>query len=326
MALVVWFYPYKTILPNRLAAFYTRTDASLVYLTEPHYAMCAAAVVATCVFAWVLRRRCPGFTAAWLIYLITLAPISGLVRFLPQFAADRYSYAASLPWVVFLAGGLAWAIRERRWATTACWAVAGPLAIGLATSSWYQTATWRDSLSLWNHALEAGQGQSVYAQLALGEALDESGKRIEALNHYIAAVELGPNSSCARVDLARSLIRLGNRNAAIHELREYLRNQQDDPQAPYVLGNALMIAGDYNQSIVALREALRLDPDLFKAHRDLGVVLALRGDRDEAIAALRAAQRLQPDDSQVNANLALLLADRSAKIQNDGPTDDPSLR
>ena len=130
-ALVVWFYPYKTIVPSRLAVFYTRADASLVHLTEPRYALCAAAVLATCVLAWVMRRRCPGFTAAWLAYLIILAPNSGLVRYLPQFAADRYSYAASLPWVVLLAGGLAWAVRERRWAATACWAVVGPLAIGL---------------------------------------------------------------------------------------------------------------------------------------------------------------------------------------------------
>ncbi len=252
-ALVVWFYPYKTIVPSRLAVFYTRADASLVHLTEPRYALCAAAVLATCVLAWTMRRRCPGFTAAWLAYLIILAPNSGLVRYLPQFAADRYSYAASLPWVVLLAGGLAWAVRERRWAGTACWAVVGPLAIGLSISSWYQTATWRDSLALWNHALESGQGQSVFAQVALGEALDQKGRRIEALEHYITAVELGPNNAFARASLVLSLTRLGNRGAAIQELREFLRNQQDDPQAPYALGNALMVAGECDQAVVALR-------------------------------------------------------------------------
>jgi len=273
-----------------------------------------------------MRRRCPGFTAAWVAYLIILAPNSGLVRFLPQFAADRYSYVASLPWVLLLAGGLAWAVRERRWAATVCWAVVGPLAIGLAISSWYQTATWRDSLALWNHALESGQGQSVIAQVALGEALDEKGRRSEALEHYITAVELGPNNAFARVALALSLTRLGNRGAAIEELRKFFRDRQDDPQARYALGNMLMIIGACDQAVVALRAALHLDPDLFEAHRDLGVVLALRGDREEAIAALRAALRIRPDDPQVKANLALLLADRAAEIQNAGPTGDPALR
>jgi len=205
---VVWFYPYKTCVPSRLAVFYLRTDASLVHLAEPRYVMCAAAVLATCVLAWIMRRRCPGVTAAWLAYFIILAPNSGLVRYLPQFAADRCSYAASLPWVVLLAGGLAWAVRERCWAVIACWAVVGPLTIGLVVSSWYQTATWRHSLALWDHALQSGQGQSVEAQESLGMGLDEKGRVIEALDHYVAAVELGPNSVYARVTLALSLARM----------------------------------------------------------------------------------------------------------------------
>jgi len=275
VALAVWFYPYKTIVPSRLTAFYPRADASLVHLTEPRYAWCAAAVLATCVFAWIMRRRCPGFTAAWLAYLIILAPNSGLVRYLSQFAADCYSYAASLPWVVLLAGGLTWAIRERRWAATACWAVVGPLATGLLISSWYQTATWRHSLAIWNHVLESGQGQSVEVQDSLGMALDEKGRGIEALEHFIRAVELAPNSMYARVALALSLARLGNRDAAIQELRGFFRNRQDDPLACYALGNALIGLGDYDQAVVALRAVLQLDPDVFEAHRDLGLVLAL---------------------------------------------------
>ena len=76
-ALAVWFYPYKTLVPSRLAIFYPRVDASLVFLSEPRYALCAAAVLATCVLAWVMRRRCPGFTAAWVAYLIILGPEFG---------------------------------------------------------------------------------------------------------------------------------------------------------------------------------------------------------------------------------------------------------
>jgi len=93
----VWFYPYKTLIPARLTVVYPREDASGVHLAEPRHAMCAVAVVVTCALAWALRRCWPGLTAAWLAYLIILAPTSGLVRFSPLFAADRYSYAASLP-------------------------------------------------------------------------------------------------------------------------------------------------------------------------------------------------------------------------------------
>ena len=291
----------------------------VVHRAGPSFALCAVGVVAVCLLAWLLRRRVPAFAAAWAAYLIILAPSSGLVRFSAQFAADRYSYAASLPWVPMLAGGLVYAIRSWASIRTTSVATVEVVALGLSTMSWYQTATWRDSLTLWNHALESGQGQSVFAQLALGEALDEKGRGIEALDHYNTAVDLGPNSRDARVALALSLTRLGNRGAAIQELREFFRDRQDDPQARYAFGNILMIIGAYDQAVVALRAALQLDPDLFEAHRDLGVVLALRGNREEAIAALRAALRIRPDDPQVKANLAMLMAGRTAAGILPGP-------
>src|SRR5208337_4435538 len=97
----------------------------------------------------------------------------------------------------------------------------------------------------------------------------EKGRGIEALDHYIKAVQIAPNSPLARIDLALLLTRLGNRGAAIQELREFVRNRQDDPQAHSDLGNGLIVLGEYDEAVVALRAALQLDPDLFEAHRDL---------------------------------------------------------
>jgi len=118
---------------------------------------------------------------------------------------------------------------------------------------------------------------------------------------------------------------MGNRDAAIQELRDFFRSRQDDPVACYALGNALMGLGDYDQAVLALRRVLQLDDDVFEAHRDLGVVLALRGDRKEAIAALRSALRIQPYDPQTKANLTLLQADRGVEIQPVGAAGYPSL-
>jgi protein O-mannosyl-transferase len=314
-ALVVWFYPYKTLMPTHLSAFYPRADASLVYLGEPSYAVCAAAIVATCALAWVMRRRCPGFTAAWAAYLIILAPNSGLVRFLPQFAADRYSYAASIPWAVLLAGGLAWLIRKCRWAVKVCWAIVGSLAMVLLVLSWYQTATWRDSVAVWDHALEAGNAKSVDAHVFLGDALFERGRGIEALEQYFAAVEIGPDSPCAQYSMAMGLVQVGNGDAAVHELREFARKRQNDPLAHYALGHVLMVLGKCDQATASLRESLRLDPGNYVAHSDLGVDLARLGDLEGAVAELQTAIRLRPDYPVLKANLDDFLADRGAELR-----------
>lgn len=313
-AQVVWFYPYKTLVPVRLSAFYPRLEFGLFDLSDPHPALSAAAVLATCTLAWSIRRRYPGLTAAWLAYLIILAPHSGLFRFQAHVAADRYSYAASIPWVLLLAAGLAWLIRERTWGSLACWVLAGPLVIGLSILSWYQTATWRHSLAVWSHALASGAERSMEARLAMGNALDEAGQNIEALEHYIGAVEIDPESPSARLALISSLARLGNRDAARHELSEFFVPRHDDPHSQADLGKALMFLGEYDQAATALRSALQGDRDLFEAQRDLGLVLALRGDRQGAIRAMESALQLRPDDPRASTELRLLLAVRGSEI------------
>ena len=55
---------------------------------------------------FLLRRRWPGLLAAWLSYLVILAPNSGLIRISDQIAADRYSYMAMLGLVMLAAAGL----------------------------------------------------------------------------------------------------------------------------------------------------------------------------------------------------------------------------
>ena len=54
---------------------------------------------------FLLRRRWPGLLAAWLSYLVILAPNSGIIRISNQIAADRYSYMAMLGLVVLAAAG-----------------------------------------------------------------------------------------------------------------------------------------------------------------------------------------------------------------------------
>lgn len=320
-ALGVWFYPYKTLVPARLTCVYPRPDASVVHLGEPRYALCAVAVVVVTMLAWVSRRRYPGLTAAWLAYLIILAPNSGLVRFSPQFAADRYSYASSLPWVIVLGAGMVYVARAGHVSRLTSWAVVGSLAVGLSVSSWYQTATWRDSEALWNQALASGAGRSLEAQGNLAMALTDEGREAEAFEHYLAAVRVAPGSFMAHEYLAAFLIRQGDYEAAYEEIHKAIRLMPKNAKAYYFLGKLLIFTGEREEAESYLREALKLAPGLFEAHRELGVVLAMRGDREEALAHLQTALRIRPDDTQGKAHLAQLMAERKTESRKAEPPD-----
>src|SRR5713101_6887732 len=82
------FYVFKTLAPLDLSPLYPLT----VTITWWHFAV----VIAATVLAVSMRRRWPAFTAAWLIYAITLGPVLGFFHNGPQAVADRYTYLACL--------------------------------------------------------------------------------------------------------------------------------------------------------------------------------------------------------------------------------------
>ncbi len=313
----VWFYPCKTILPTRLTVVYPRAEDSVVRLSEPGFAMCAVGVVAVCLLAWILRRKLPAFAATWLAYLIILAPNSGLIRFSPQSAADRYSYAASLPWVALLAGGLLYLIRSKPSIRIFSGAMVCVLALGLSVMSWFQAATWRNPLELWTHALQMGSDRSVEAHGNLALALASVGLASEALEEYQAAVRVAPHSPKACMYLANELARQGRKDEAIIRMRQAVQAAPDLAVMHYNLGSLLLRLGQPDQAEVSFRDALQLDPGICEAHRDLGVVLAVRGQNDEARHHLETALQIRPDDSVTRSNLEHFLAEQQNGHQDD---------
>lgn len=262
------------------------------------------------VLIWRMRRTWPGLATAWILYLIILAPNSGLVRYSPQFAADRYSYAASLPWVPLLAGVLVPMLNGRRSFRFLVYSVAACMVLGLSVLSWHQTATWRHSVALWNHALASGAERSLEAHGNLAIALSSAGFEVEAFEHYKAAVRVAPCSAKAHIYLAEALSRRGNLKAAIAQMRTAVEMIPQDARLHYQLASFLMKAGHRDEAEPELRQAITLNPERFEAHRDLGVLLALHNKPEEARAHLMTAIRLRPDDQVARTNFTKFLIEQ----------------
>jgi protein O-mannosyl-transferase len=88
------FYLEKTVLPIGLSPFYALTIPVLPFSAP--YLTSAVVVAAITGLAILLRRRWPAVSAAWIVYVVTLLPVSGLFQNGPQISADRYSYLPSL--------------------------------------------------------------------------------------------------------------------------------------------------------------------------------------------------------------------------------------
>ncbi|MGA3267810.1 MAG: hypothetical protein ABSE16_13415, partial [Verrucomicrobiota bacterium] len=178
-------YLLKLFWPADLAAFYPLADK-----ISPLAVLAAIAVLAVVtVVAWRARRRAPYVLVGWLWFLGTLVPVIGLVQVGGAAMADRYSYIPSIG--VFLAVAFGVRAAAQRWQIPrfAVPAAAMVILAGCLVATAHQLRFWRDSDTLFRHALAVTTNNDV-AHVNLGVTLDQEGRYEEALAEYYAAARL----------------------------------------------------------------------------------------------------------------------------------------
>lgn len=185
-------YLLKTLVPVNLAVFYPAS------LQGPNLlvAALAAGVIALLSWnAWVRRDRRPFCLVGWAWFLGALAPVIGIVQVGEQAMADRYAYWPHIGLFVAIAfwvNAVAFEAQpSRRWRIAASGACAACLGV-LALLAWRQTHVWRDSETLWRHALAVTENNYV-AHANLGRVLLGSDPE-QARRHTEMALSLAPEA------------------------------------------------------------------------------------------------------------------------------------
>jgi protein O-mannosyl-transferase len=311
----IWFYILKTVLPLDLIALNPLPRE--ISLLAPPFLFSILGTLAMSAGLFLVRRRWPGLLAVWLSYLVILAPNSGIVRIGGQIAADRYSYMSMVGWVILAAACLG-----RSWQTP--WR-ANPGAIGIITlclgalvglvpMTWGQCRTWRDSETLWGHALNRGPGNAWLAHNNLGVVLYRQKRFEEAAAHYAEALRLNPVYIDAYNNLARVLSRQGKNEAAAAIYAAALRLDPGHVDAHDELGVVLFRQGKLEEATAHFTAAARLDPGDAGARVNLGLVLSRQGKLEEAAARFAAALRLDPGHVAAHTNLGVVLS-RQGKLE-----------
>jgi Flp pilus assembly protein TadD len=251
----------------------------------------------TALAVWQIRRR-PWLVVGWLWMLGMLVPVLGLVQVGAQAMADRYLY---LP-LVGAALVVAWTVPARN---PAAGAGAAIVVLLLAAGSRVQVGYWKDSPTLFAHAIEAAP-RNWLAEVNTGVYLTRRGRDAEAMAHYRQALLYKPDDLEAITNLGNALLRTGNLVAATAQYEEALRVAPLRPAVWFGLGTARFRAGDLTAAERYLREAIRLLPRYAEAHNNLGLVLAETGRDEEALTQLSEAMRLGMNPAAVNLGMAII--------------------
>lgn len=291
-----WEYLQKSIWPTGLAVPYPLDPAMPAAIQIA--GACLVLLVATAV---VFRHRLgrPYLLSGWLWFLANLVPVSGLAAQIGhQAMADRYMYLPSIGLFWMIAFGLQ-AVRPRLL----------PLLLVPVLASAYlasrQVLVWRDSRSLFEHALRHTQDNFI-AENNLATALMDAGEPEPAALHLAESLRINPGYAQAHNNRGAAMSNLGRLAEAELSFREAIRLQPDYDSARCNLALTLLNLGRTSEAVTAYSEAVRRTPDSARARFELAQALEKGGDLSQARTTYAAALAINDRDGRYHFRLGQL--------------------
>lgn len=324
----------KIICPRKLAVFYPYPMEVVIWRSL------GALLLLACisfVLIWVFRKK-PYLSIGWLWFIGTLVPVIGLVQAgLWPAIGDRWAYVPMIGLLIIVAWGAGDLAAKWRLPISIPILAACACLSALMFSTYRQAGYWRNSHTLFGHALEVTTDNYI-AHLGFGNALIKDDKTAEAMSHYRKAVEIHPayadahynlgvafglqdayeqaiteyrialdldkNHIKARLRLAEALTRTGSLDEAIGYFEKIMQTRPDDVEVLNNYALALVQKKRTAQAIELYDKALRIDPDSVEVLNNIGSALAEQRQFDPAIAHLTKALSLKPNFTKTYYNLA----------------------
>lgn len=287
-------YLSQTFWPTGLAILYPHPGESLSWSPLIGASLLLCTVTGLAVTA---ARNHPYIFTGWLWYLGMLIPVIGIVPIGYAARADRYTYVPLVGIFIALVWTADWALStispaHRRRARAAVISTCAVVLAMLAVLSREQVQVWRDSVSLFTHAI-AATTNNAEAYTHLGFVYLKQQNPTQAAIALENAVALAPHSKEAHTNLGAAYRMSGRLDKAIEHYEIALQIDPEQGITRSNLGYALFQAGRFEEALQHLREAVRLDPLNASAHANLSEVLNAMGRREEAQVQRREAERLR---------------------------------
>ncbi len=309
--------------PSGLSFFNPHPGAGL-----PAGAVAVALAILLPLAAWAAAgvRRRPWFAVGGLWFLGSLVPMIGLVQVGGAAWADRYTYLPHIGlWVALAWGAGEWAgigvpapketgrnapgggTRPTAKTRIIPAVLSVALVLVLALLSRRQTAVWRDSETLFLHALGV-QEENAVAHGNLGIHYVTQERPAEAERHLLRSLEIQEGNAAVHCVLGGLYASQNRTGEATEHLFRSLELDPGNAMAHANLGGVYDALGRDEETLAHLARSLEIQPRRNEATYNLGNFHLKRGRRAEAIRCYRAMLEDDPRHAKSLNNLAWLLA------------------
>ncbi len=294
-------YIIKTFIPSGLTVYYPHIKLQAIWITPAAILFLAGISLA------VLYSKRRYLIFGWLWYVITLVPVIGLIQVGSQARADRYMYIPMIGLLIMISWGAAEIAAD--WRLRKSWLISSAVISLLALSavSWVQIGYWRNSFTLFTHALEVTSDNHI-AHLNIGNVYLERKDYKKAIAHYKTAVKISPEFINAHYNLIMAYFLSNRFDEAIRICNNLLQTGKNNSKVHFRLANILAKKGLTDEAIRHYNEALKQEPDNPEILSNFAITLADKGQIPLAMQYYQKALLIKPDSPEILTNFANALA------------------
>ena len=294
-------YLEKTFWPHDMAIFYP--FSMQIPIWQVFGAFLLILIITT--FVIVMGKRLPYLFVGWMWYSIAILPVIGIFHLGEYAMADRYHYLPSIGIATMLAWGIPSLFPHEDIRKKILFPASVTIMVIMAFITWHQCGYWRDSISIFSHALRVTKDNAA-AHNFLAYDLDKKGKTNEAIYHYNEAIRIIPDFPEFYYNKGCTYAKLGQYQRAIEDFNEAIRLRPYYANAYNGRGCAYADTGQYLKAIENFNEAIRLEKDYGDAYYYRGVTYTKLHQYQLAFEDFNECIRIKPNYNSAYYNRGVL--------------------
>ncbi len=279
-------YLVKTFWPHNMAIFYPFPS----HIPAWQIVGSVLLIITMTAAVMVTVKRLPHLFVGWFWFIITIAPVIGILQIGDFAMADRYHYLPSIGIGVMLAWGIPHVIKREVLRKYILLPVALVFLASLAFLAWQQCAYWRNNIELWNHAIQATQ-DNYMAHNNLASDLLEKGETEKAMHHYHKAIDIN-HYPAAYYNIGIIYYRLEQYQQSIDYFKKAIHEKADYAAAYFNLGIIYQTLGLQQHALEQYNEATHLLPGHANAYNNKALIYLKAGNNFQGCANAQKACKL----------------------------------